>query len=560
MPFREAMTTLSNTDLAPTTPAQRTWSTWHIAALWIGMAVCIPTYSLAAGMIAQGFSWWQATLTVMLGNVIVLVPMILNGQPGAKYGIPFPVLMRASFGTAGANIPAIARALVACGWFGIQTWIGGEAIRQVLGALGAIDLAAESTRVTALGITPWQIACFAAFWLLNVWFIWRGMNSIKWLESLSAPFLLLIGLALLAWAMRRVDSVSALFSQPSKFTTPAEFWRAFFPQLTAMVGFWATLSLNIPDFTRYAKSQKSQVWGQALGLPTTMTLFAFIGIIVTQATVLIFGEAIWDPVALVARLGSPAVIIISLIALSIATLTTNIAANVVSPANDFSNLAPSRISFRTGGMITAVIGVVMMPWYLFNNLGAYIFTWLIGYSALLGPIAGIMLCDYYLIRRARLEVGELYDPQGPLHGVKWRAVLTLLIAVAPNVPGFINAATHRTHAAAAANPAIQPIFPAAFDTIYGYAWFVGLGLAAAVYWVLAESKGLPTDAKPKRTRANDPSREPFYRFITTYYLHQDQLSWSRTQILLGVQVALWAGVYSIRSSPLLSLEPIPKPV
>lgn len=452
------------------------------------MAVCIPTYSLAAGMIAQGFSWWQATLTVMLGNAIVLIPMILNGQPGAKYGIPFPVLMRASFGTVGANIPAMARALVACGWFGIQTWIGGEAIRQVLGALGAIDLAAEAGRATAIGITPWQIACFTAFWLLNVWFVWRGMNSIKWLESWSAPFLLAVGIALLGWAMWRVDSVGALFRQGSKFTTSGEFWRAFFPQLTAMVGFWATLSLNIPDFTRYAKSQKAQVWGQALGLPTTMTLFAFIGIMVTQATVMIFGEAIWDPVALVARLGSPAVIIISLIALSIATLTTNIAANVVSPANDFSNLAPARISFRSGGMITAFIGVLMMPWYLFNNLGAYIFTWLIGYSALLGPIAGIMLCDYYIVRRGRLDVAALYDAAGPMRGVKWRAVIALLIAVAPNVPGFINAATNRTHAAAAASATIRPVFPEVFDTVYGYAWFIGLGLGAGVYWVMSAGR------------------------------------------------------------------------
>lgn len=472
---------LSNPDLAPTTPDQRTWSTWHIAALWIGMAVCVPTYTLSAGMIAQGMAWWQAILTVMLGNLIVLVPMILNGHPGAKYGIPFPVLMRASFGTVGANIPALARALVACGWFGIQTWIGGAAIYQVLGALGAIDLSAETQRITFLGITLWQLACFLAFWLMNVWFVWRGMNSIKWLESWSAPFLLAMGLALLGWAMWRVDSVGALFSQGSKFKTNGDFWRAFFPQLTAMVGFWATLSLNIPDFTRYAKSQKAQVWGQTLGLPTTMTLFAFIGIIVTQATLMIFGEAIWNPVVLVAKLGSPAVIILSLVALSVATLTTNIAANVVSPANDFSNLAPSRISFRMGGMTTALIGVLMMPWYLYNNLSAYIFTWLIGYGALLGPIAGIMLCDYYLIRRTRLDAAALYDPNGPFRGVKWRAVVTLIVAAAPNVPGFINAASGRS------------VFPACFDAIYGYAWFIGLGIAIAVYWVIT-----PRDSEARR--------------------------------------------------------------
>jgi NCS1 family nucleobase:cation symporter-1 len=439
------------------------------------MSVCIPTYTLAAGMIEQGMSWWQATLTILLGNLIVLIPMILNGQPGAKYGIPFPVLMRASFGTRGANIPAILRALVACGWFGIQTWIGGAAIYQVLCALHWIDVGRDQTYfMTELGITKWQFACFAAFWLINLHFVWHGMNSIKWLASWSAPFLLAAGLALLIWAITKVGSVSTLFSQPSRFETPAQFWRVFIPQLTAMVGFWATLSLNIPDFTRFARSQKSQAWGQALGLPTTMTLFAFLGIGVTQATVLIFGRAIWDPVELVGKLGSPAVIAVSLVALSVATLSTNIAANVVSPANDFSNLSPRRISFRAGGMITAVIGVLMMPWYLYNNLGAYIFTWLIGYSALLGPIAGIMLCDYYVIRRTKLNIEGLYQERGPYtytRGINWRAVAALIVAVLPNLPGFINAATKAQH------------FPPVFDAIYGYAWFIGLTLAGGLYWL-----------------------------------------------------------------------------
>lgn len=487
---------LSNPDLAPTTPEQRTWSTWHIAALWIGMAVCIPTYTLAAGMIAQGMSWWQATLTVFLGNAIVLIPMILNGQPGAKYGIPFPVLMRASFGTLGANIPAIARALVACGWFGIQTWIGGDAIYQVLGALGVVDGAADKAAhaIAALGgVTPWQLGCFLLFWAINLHFIWHGINSIKWLESWSAPFLLAAGLALMIWALVKVDSVSSVFAAKSRFTSNGEFWRVFMPQLTAMVGFWATLSLNIPDFTRFARSQKAQVWGQALGLPTTMTLFCFIGIVVSSATIHIYGRTIWDPVELTAQLGSPMVIVISLIALSVATLSTNIAANVVSPANDFSNLAPRRISFRTGGLITAVVGVLMMPWYVYTNLGAYIFTWLIGYSALLGPIAGIMLCDYYVIRRGRLDVGALYDPRGAYSyggGVNARAVTALVVAVMPNVPGFVNAATNRTHAQAAAKPGeVTPVFPEVFDTIYGYAWFVGLGLGFVVYGALMRGRG-----------------------------------------------------------------------
>ena len=469
---------ISNPDLVPTRPEQRTWSTWHIAALWIGMAVCIPTYTLAAGMIAQGMAWWQAVLAVLLGNVIVLIPMVLNGHPGTRYGIPFPVLMRASFGTRGANIPAMARALVACGWFGIQTWIGGAAIYQVLGALGLIDVAAEAARVQAafMGVTPWQWVCFFVFWAVNLHFVWHGMESIKWLESWSAPFLIAAGLALLWWAVGQVGGFEKLFRQGSKFESNAAFWKVFVPQLTAMVGFWATLSLNIPDFTRYARSQKAQVVGQALGLPTTMTLFCFIGIAVTEATVLIYGKAIWDPVELVAKLGSPVVIAISLVALSVATLSTNIAANVVSPANDFSNLAPRRISFRTGGLITAVVGVLMMPWYFYNNLSQYVFTWLIGYSALLGPIAGIMLCDYYVVRRTELDVEALYDGAGEYSyggsGFNWRAIVALVVAVAPNLPGFLNAATGKK------------LFPQVFDVVYGYAWFVGLVVGFVVYWGL----------------------------------------------------------------------------
>lgn len=530
---------LSNPDLAPVPEDERTWTTWNIAALWIGMAVCIPTYMLAAGMISVGMSWWQALLTVMLGNAIVLVPMILNGHGGTKYGVPFPVLIRSSFGISGAHIPTLARSLVACGWFGIQSWIGGWAIYTALGALGLIDTAADMERkVGFLDISWLQFACFLGFWALNVAIALKGIKAIKLLESWAAPFLIACGLALLVWAFVKVDSPAQLFNQKSSFETNGEFWRVFFPQLTAMVGFWATLSLNIPDFTRYCKNQRSQVWGQILGLPTTMTLFCFAGIVVTAATVVIFGQAISDPVVLVGKLGSIPVVVLSMFALTIATLSTNIAANVVSPANGFSNIAPNRISFKTGAMITAGIGLVIMPWRLYNDLGNYIFVWLIGYSALLGPIAGIMLCDYFVLRRTRLDRDALYDPNGPYKGVNHRAMIALTLAVLPNIPGFLNAATHRSHAefdqAVRAHPALvvaydeavaninlamaegmqpdeidarissgefvepteprepkEPIFPAFFDAIYSYAWFVGLLIAGGLYFVLSAGRVKP---------------------------------------------------------------------
>lgn len=465
--------TLSNADLAPVAQSERTWSAWNIAALWIGMAVCIPTYMLAGGMIDLGMNWWQATLTVMAGNVVVLIPMVLNGHAGTKLGVPFPVLARASFGIRGAHIPAVARSLVACGWFGIQCWIGGAAIYTILGVLGVFDPALDAERMLPmLGISILQLVCFLAFWALHVAVVIAGIESIKILESWAAPFLILSGIALLIWALRRVDDASALFSSQTNFAEGSSFWKVFFPQLTAMVGFWATLSLNISDFTRYSKSQKSQVLGQVAGLPPTMTLFCFIGIIVTGASVLLFGEAIWNPVDLVARMGSPTLVVIAMLALLIATLSTNLAANVVSPANGFSNIAPRLISFRLGGLLTCGIGVLMMPWRLISDTQGYIFTWLIGYSALLGPIVGIMLCDYFLIRRTTIDTNELYNKSGKFRGVNWIAVVVLIVSVLPNLPGFLNAASG------------EQLFPGFFDTLYSYAWFVGVLIAVVLYWVL----------------------------------------------------------------------------
>ncbi|MFT5232780.1 MAG: NCS1 family nucleobase:cation symporter-1 [Candidatus Krumholzibacteriia bacterium] len=473
--------TLTNEDLAPVPAQKRTWTAWNIAALWIGMAVCIPTYMLAAGMVQQGMNWWQATLTVMAGNLIVLIPMLLNGHAGTKLGVPFPVLVRASFGVSGAHVPAIARSLVACGWFGIQCWIGGAAIYAIFGVLGAFDPATDTNILPVLGITALQFLCFLAFWSLHVVIVIRGVESIKVLESWAAPFLIASGIALLFWAINSVDDVGQLFTSNTNFAEGSSFWQVFFPQLTAMVGFWATLSLNIPDFTRYCSSQRSQAIGQLAGLPTTMTLFCFIGIIVTGATVIIYGEAIWNPVDLVARMGSPLVVVISMVALLIATLSTNLAANVVSPANGFSNLSPRRINFRIGGLITCGLGLVIMPWRLVNDMGAYIFTWLIGYSALLGPIVGIIICDYFIIRKTHIDTEALYEADGPFRGVNWRAMIALFVAILPNLPGFINAATNTTGTAAAK-------FPPFFDNLYNYAWFVGLFLAMAIYWALMSGR------------------------------------------------------------------------
>lgn len=463
--------TLINKDLAPVPLEKRTWTLWHIAALWVGMAVCIPTYTMASSLIGKGMTWWQALLTVFIGNLIVLVPMTLNAHPGTAYGIPFPVLLRASFGTRGANIAAVLRGVVACGWFGIQTWFGGAALHGTFAILFGFDPSAGQP-IAGLGITAAQLACFMAFWAMNVYFIWKGMESIKWLEVLSAPLLLLVGIFLMIWAVTKAGGFGPVFaaSSPTQVTS----WAGFGAGLTAMVGFWATLSLNIPDFSRYAKSQRDQIIGQAIALPTTMAFYSFVGIIVTGATLVIFGEAIWDPVQVVGKIGSKPLSALALIILAIATLSTNIAANVVSPANDFSNLAPSKISFRAGGMITAVIGILIMPWKLVADPSGYIFTWLIGYGALLGPIAGIMIADYYLLRKKILDVPQLYQTDGIYTytaGFSMTALAALVLAVLPNLPGFLL----QTGILSGTHPWLK--------TIYEQAWFVGFGLAFVFYLI-----------------------------------------------------------------------------
>lgn len=467
---------LWNRDLAPTTIRERTWSTWNIAALWIGMSVVITTYTLAGGFIEAGMNWRQAMLTILLGNSIVLVPMILNAHAGTKYGVSFPVLCRASFGTKGANIPAILRAIVACGWFGIQTWIGGQAIDALLSAVwsGWTNLDAS-----ILGNPLHLWLAFFFFWGIQVFIILKGIEGIKYLESWSAPLLLLGGLVLLVWASNAAGGLGNALSGVSALQkTQGDFWTIFPGALTASVGYWATLSLNIPDFTRYARSQKSQMLGQALGLPLTMTAFAFIGVAVTSATVIIYGEAIPNPVELMKKFDSTLIILFAMLVIFVAQLTTNMAANVVSPSNDFSNLNPKRISYVAGGLITAVIGILMMPWQLMSSMGAYIFTWLIGYSGLMGAIGGIMICDYFVLRGKRLELAELFKTDGIYSyssGFNWRAIIALAAAVIPVIPGFLRAAV---------TPGGQVANPNFFDTLYVYAWFVTFAIGFAVYLVL----------------------------------------------------------------------------
>jgi NCS1 family nucleobase:cation symporter-1 len=445
---------LYNHDLAPALDERRHWGTYNFAALWVSMSVNILTYMLAASLIQGGMSWKQALATIFIGNIIVLVPMLLNSHPGAKYGIPFPVLARASFGVLGANVAAVLRALVACGWFGIQAWIGGEAISTLL-----------ATLIPSWKTVPHGTAiCFFIFWLINLIVVLEGIEYIRMLQGISAPVLLGVGLLLLGWAYKSAGGFGPMLSVPSRFTTFPEFLKFLIPALNGTVGFWATVSLNIPDFTRFARNQREQAIGQALALPTTMTLYAFVGIVVTSATVVIYGTAIWDPVQLLSRFHSPIAVVISLIAILLATLNVNIGANVVSPANDFSNLWPRRINFRSGGVITCFMGVAMMPWKLLHDYGTFIFVWLGGYAPFLGAVAGIMICDYFVIRRRVLRLDDLYLRGGVYEyaaGFNWRALIALALGAGTALAGL-------------AIPEAR--------ALYDYSWFVGFAISFVTYY------------------------------------------------------------------------------
>ncbi len=453
---------LYNDDLAPVPIGRRTWSTYNYAALWVSMAHCIPTYMLASGLMASGMSWSQALVTILLGNTIVLVPILLNSHPGTKYGIPFPVFARAAYGTLGSNVPALMRALVACGWFGIQAWIGGEALHTFFKAVvpGWQTLLGAG----AAGHTTTEWLSFLAFWGLNVFIIYRGMDLVREVENWAAPFVLVMTGVLLWWALDRADGLGPLLSRPGRFSTLAEFWPVFVPSLTAMIGFWATLSLNMPDFTRFGRSQREQIVGQAVALPTTMSLFAAMGVAITSATAIIYGEAIWDPVQLVGRFSSPLVIAVSMFTVVVATVAVNIAANVVSPANDFANAFPRAISFKTGGLITGVLGIAIQPWKLLADPSGYIYTWLLGYSGGLGSIAGVLIADYWIVRRRALRLEDLYLADGEYAGWNVRAIAATAAGCALAWGGLLI-------------PAMKPL--------YDYAWFVGLFVAGAMHVALA---------------------------------------------------------------------------
>lgn len=466
-----------NHDLAPVPVAKRQWSALHFSALWAGMACNIPTYMIASGLIASGMNWWQALLTVFTGNAIVLIPILLNSHAGTKYGIPFPVLARASYGVRGSNLPALMRALVACGWFGINAWIGGQAVFVLIKALFPSLARNSGVLIAGFPLAAWL--SFLSFWLLNMLVIFRGMDFLKKFESLAAPFVFTMTASLVVWSGAQAGGFGLLLDEPGRYTTPGSFLPIFIPSVTAMIGSWATLSLNMPDFTRFSKSQKDQIAGQIVALPASMTMFSAMGIAITSASMVLYphmkADQLWDPVTLVGQYSSPVIVVAAMFTVMLSTLSVNIAANVVSSANDLSNCFPRWVSFRTGALITGIIGILTRPWHFLSDPTSFIFSWLLGYSGGLGSIAGVMIVDYWLIRKKVLFLGDLYRLDGVYRYSRgWN-----LCAVAATVIGC----------AAAWIGIVVP----ALRALYDYSWFVGMGFSALSYGVMMKLCALKRD-------------------------------------------------------------------
>ncbi|TKW40808.1 hypothetical protein SEVIR_1G270200v4 [Setaria viridis] len=474
LPVCPRASTTCVSDLSPTPPSERTMTAWELASLWAGLVVGVPAYYLAGSLVDLGMSALQGVATVTFANLVVVVTLVLTAAPAVTHGLPFPVLARAAFGVHGAHVPAVIRALVGCGWFGIESWIGGRAIFLLLPSK-LKSYPPLLAPVPGISAAPLELACLLAFSAAQIAVIMCGMEGIRKLEKYAAPVLIVLTSALLAWAYTSAGGFGRFLTQTPRLTS-GEFWKVFFPSLTANISFWATVSINIPDFARYARSQADQVLGQ-VGLPVFMGLYTFAGLAITSATETIFGHVISDPIELLGRIGGPATTLLAIFGITLAIITTNIPANVVAPANALVSMSPRRFTFAKGALVTALISIVFQPWRLVSSSESFVNIWLLSNSALAGPIGGVLLTDHYIVRRTYLDVDALYseDSGSPYYfqgGFNVAAMVAMATGVAPIVPGFLHKVGVLTNVSKA------------FVTAYNNAWFVSFFIAGAVYCLL----------------------------------------------------------------------------
>ena len=432
-----------NDDLAPSSISERSWTTYSITMLWVGMAICIPSLALASGLIGMGVSPWLSVLNVALGNIIILIPIQLNSQIGTKYGIPFPLFARMTFGTIGAQVPAILRAITACGWTSVQAWVGGGAVGAMIGCF-VPKFADQNWTINLPSWGGMQEAGASQFWgyvifmIFVAWVAYNGIDQIKWVQNIGSPILIVVMIALLIWSYSIVPgdvSFLGVMSQPNDYALIDQnggFAVVYLTGLMGNIAFWATMALNIPDFSRYVKTQKDQFRGQLYGMPLPMAGCAFIGAYFSQATKLAYGEAMFDPTGVFYHLENKILIFIAAIGVIAATITTCVAANVVAPANGFSNVAPTKISYKKGVIIAVFIAFfILQAWWIYGSGGAY-FTWMNAYGTILAPIAAIFIADYFVCKKKRTDVASLFKGKDGRYwysgGWNWAALIAWFIS------------------------------------------------------------------------------------------------------------------------------------
>jgi NCS1 family nucleobase:cation symporter-1 len=389
-------------DMLPTTPDERNWGIYNFFALWIGMDIGIPTYYLASGLVSGGMNLLWAMITILLANIIIAFPILANGHAGAKYGIPSTIYWRSAFGFNGASVAAIIRGVVAAGWFGIQIWIGGSALNTAIGIL--------SPWLASWALGKW--VCFAAFWALNILVLAKGMGALKKMENWCAPLLVLWMIVLLIWARKTAGSWGPLVNQKGTFATTGAFLAFFIAGLNSNISYWGPMPLTVTDFTKHAKDQRSHYIGQFIGIPSGIFGLALVGSLVTSCTVVIFGKAVWDPVTLTGMMDNVPMILGCMCFLMIATITTNVAANAVSPCVAIVHLSNGKVNFKWAAVVLGILAVVIQPWRLIGDLSIYMNCFLNGGGALLGPIIGLTICHYFFICHTELDLRSLYFPEG----------------------------------------------------------------------------------------------------------------------------------------------------